>query len=111
MKEPRFLEIWTYEGPWCLHQADDINVLVMLAAQAHDRKQAGIKAHESQISRVPFHVGADALEKLRAISFSESHLGGRDPRGFDPNSRLECYARFVIGPDEQALAQYSQYSS
>jgi glucosamine-6-phosphate deaminase len=99
--QPRRIDLWTYEGPWC--QLDVINVLVRLDQAAHERKQAGIRAHQSQIGRVPFHVGADALERLRAIGFSESHLGGRVDGGFDPQTRIECYRRLVVGPDQASV--------
>lgn len=99
---PRRIDLWAYEGPWC--QLDVINVLVRLDQAAHARKQAGIRAHQSQIQRVPFHLGADALERLRAIGFSESHLGGRVDGGFDPQTRVECYRRLVVGPDQASVA-------
>ena len=104
---PRLVEIWAYEGPWCQLDHDGINVLVVLDEAAHQRKQSGILAHRSQVERVPFHAGADALERLRAIAFSESHFGGRTPRGFDHAARVECYSRAIIGPDAATAAQYS----
>ena len=79
-------------------------MLALLDQAAHERKQAGIKAHRSQIERVPFHLGADALERLRAIGFSESHLGGRASGGFDQQTRVECYRRLVVGPDQASVA-------
>jgi glucosamine-6-phosphate deaminase len=94
---PRRIDVWAYEGPWC--QLDVINVIVRLDQAAHERKQAGIRAHQSQIQRVPFHLGADALERLRAIGFSESHLGGGVDGGFDPETRVECYRRVAVSPE------------
>jgi glucosamine-6-phosphate deaminase len=105
--DSRVFELWTYEGPWCLLDQEDVNVLVVLDAAARERKQSGIRAHESQMSRVPFHEGAAALERLRAITFSESQLGGRSARGFDHEARVECFSRFAFGPSPESLAQYS----
>jgi glucosamine-6-phosphate deaminase len=91
------IELWTFEGPWFSLDRASINVLAKLDRKAHDQKQAGIRAHRSQVDRVPFDAGAEALERLRALTFSESHLGGRSAGGFDPDARLECYRRVAIG--------------
>jgi glucosamine-6-phosphate deaminase len=91
------LEVWTYEGPWFLLDQDAINVLQRIDPVAHGQKQRGVLAHASQIARVPFHDGAAALERLRALAFSESHLGGRTDGGFDHGARIECYQRIVLG--------------
>jgi LmbE family N-acetylglucosaminyl deacetylase len=93
---PRRIELWTFEGPWCLLERGAINLVVRLDPHARERKRAGIRAHRSQVDRVPFDDGAAALERLRAIAFSESHLGGRGC-AFDPDSRIECYRRVVLG--------------
>jgi glucosamine-6-phosphate deaminase len=85
------IELWTVEGPWSRLAREEIDVLFTVDAAAHEIKRRAIGRHASQTARVPFERGADALEILRAIEFSESHFGGRKVGGFDPSRRVEAF--------------------
>jgi len=86
------LDVWTTEGPWYQHPREQVNTWLSLSPEAEARKQKAILAHKSQVARVPFHKGAQALARLRGVTFSESHLGAsRKPLGAAP--LLEVYRR------------------
>lgn len=87
------VELLTMEGPWHQLARDEANLFVRLNDAMSEAKARAVEAHASQMERVPFQKGAEALETLRAITFSESHLGGRTTGGFDPTTRLEVFAR------------------
>ncbi len=96
------VDVWTFEGPWCQIPRDDVNVLLKLDEATRTTKRKGILCHRSQIGRVPFEDGARSLERLRAITFSETDLGGRAEGGFDFGTHLECFHRARV---ERAPAQ------
>ena len=73
------LEVWTFEGAWYQHAPEDVNALVTFHEDAEDLKLRAVRAHASQLARVPFDEGAKALARLRAVTFSESHFGGSRP--------------------------------
>jgi LmbE family N-acetylglucosaminyl deacetylase len=85
--------VWTFEGPWHQHPVDRVNTLVSYAPAAEAHKLAAVRAHRSQLARVPFDEGAAALARLRAVVFSESHLGGRVPGAIQTLPLIECYIR------------------
>ena len=87
------VDCWTMEGPWHLLSRNEANALVRIDENASLTKSHAIRAHASQIERVPFDRAAEALERLRAVAFSESHLGGRVSGQFDPDTRLEVFRR------------------
>jgi glucosamine-6-phosphate deaminase len=87
------LDLWTFEGPWHQLATQDVNVLVKYSEEAERRKVTAMLAHRSQMERVPYHEGAKALARLRAISFSELHLKGTEPGHFDVIPLVEAYTR------------------
>ncbi len=91
--------LFTMEGPWHQLTRSEANTLIRIDAAASGEKAHAVAAHASQMERVPFHRGADALESLRAITFSESHLGGKTTGGFLQDTRLEVFARARVGLD------------
>jgi glucosamine-6-phosphate deaminase len=86
-------EIWTFEGPWYQHNKQDINLILHHDQATEARKLAAVRAHKSQVDRVPFDEGAKALARLRGTQFSESHFGGLRPEGLSALPLLECYVR------------------
>ena len=95
-EDDRSLEVWTFEGPWCQIPRNEVNVLLKLDDMTRSTKRRGILCHRSQIGRVPFEDGARSLERLRAITFSETDLGGRNEGGFDPDTHIECFHRVRV---------------
>ncbi len=90
-KTGRIVELWTYEGPWRLLERDEVDVIFAPSQDALAAKGRAMARHRSQMERVPFDRGAEALASLRAIVHSESHLGGKKKDGFDPEIRIEAY--------------------
>jgi LmbE family N-acetylglucosaminyl deacetylase len=85
------LELWTFEGAWHQHAASEIDVLLRFDAAAEATKLAAVRAHQSQIRRVPFDEGAVALARLRGVAFSESRFGGVE--GLREVPLVEAYRR------------------
>jgi hypothetical protein len=85
------VELWTSEGPWSLLPPEEVDVLFVVDDAAADAKGRAMARHESQMARVPFDDGARALERLRAVAHSESHLGGKTTGGFEPGLRIEAF--------------------
>jgi 6-phosphogluconolactonase/glucosamine-6-phosphate isomerase/deaminase/LmbE family N-acetylglucosaminyl deacetylase len=92
---PDTTEVWTYEGPWHQLTAGEVNLLVRFRPEHEALKVRAMLAHRSQMERVPYHEGAKALARLRAISLSESHLGGAVPGNFDELPLIEAYVREI----------------
>lgn len=86
-------EIWTFEGPWFQHAKDEINLIIHHDSSTESLKLAAVRAHASQMARVPFDEGAKALARLRGTQFSESHFGGLSAAGLAELPLLECYVR------------------
>jgi LmbE family N-acetylglucosaminyl deacetylase len=93
------VEVWTFEGPWHQHPRALINALLLYDDAVALRKRDAVRAHRSQIARVPFDQGADALATLRAVGFSESHLGGTEPGRLTALPHIETYIREVYARD------------
>lgn len=89
----RPVEVWTFEGPWFQHRRDRVNAFVLHDAAAEAAKLAAVRAHRSQLARVPFDEGARALARLRAVGISESHLGGKVPGRIRELPLVEAYVR------------------
>lgn len=89
------VEVWTFEGAWHQHLPSAVNTLVVFDEAAEAVKLSAARAHKSQLGRVPFDEGAKALARLRAVAFSESHLGGREPGGMRELPLVEAYIREV----------------
>ena len=87
------VEIWTFEGAWHQHANDEVNALVVFDSAAEARKLLAVRAHQSQLARVPFDEGAIALARLRAVTFSESKFGGTTPGVMTELPRVEAYVR------------------
>lgn len=85
------IELWTSEGPWSLLPPEEVDVLFVVDDAAADAKGRAMARHDSQMARVPFDDGARALERLRAVAHSESHLGGKKTGGFEPGLRIEAF--------------------
>ena len=98
METQQSLLLWTYEGPWFQLSRTDVNTLVLFDDAIEDKKIRAVRAHRSQIDRVPFQEGAKALARLRAISFSESDLGGTEPGNFSELPLVEAYRRELVRP-------------
>ncbi len=86
-------EIWTFEGPWFQHATREINLIIHHTGATEALKLAAIRAHASQLARVPFDDGAKALTRLRGTQFSEMHFGGLSAKGMTELPLLECYVR------------------
>lgn len=95
-RERSSLEVWTFEGPWFQHPKDQANVLFSVPETVFATKLLAVREHRSQMERVPFDIGASALADLRAVLFSESHLGGTEPGRLASLPKLECYVREVV---------------
>lgn len=89
----RPVEVWTFEGAWHQHANEDVNALVVFDEEAERRKLAAVRAHASQLARVPFDEGAIALARLRAVTFSETHFGGTEVGALDSLPLVEAYVR------------------
>ena len=89
----REVEIWTFEGAWHQHPTTDVNALFLFDEAVEETKLQAVRAHQSQLTRVPFDEGAKALARLRAVTFSESHLGGTEPGGITKLPLVEAYVR------------------
>ena len=87
------VEVWTFEGPWHHHPPARINALVHFDATAEERKLRGIRAHRSQIERVPFDDAALAMARVRGVGYSESHFGGATADGLRELPRVEAFIR------------------
>jgi LmbE family N-acetylglucosaminyl deacetylase len=94
----RPVEIWTFEGAWHQHAADDVNALFLFDETIEAKKLEAVRAHQSQLARVPFDEGAKALARLRAVTFSESHLGGTEPGAITQLPLVEAYVRTRLAP-------------
>jgi LmbE family N-acetylglucosaminyl deacetylase len=92
---PESTEVWTYEGPWHQLKTGEVNLLISFRPEHEALKVRAMLAHRSQMERVPYHEGAKALARLRAISLSESHLGGAVPGNFDELPLIEAYVREI----------------
>ncbi len=86
-------ELWTFEGPWFQHPRAAINTLLHFTPETEARKLAAVRAHKSQLQRVPFDQGALALARLRGVMFSETHFGGLSAEGLHEVPLLECFVR------------------
>ena len=86
-------ELWTFEGPWFQHERSAINTLLHYSPALEAQKLAAVRAHVSQMQRVPFDEGAIALARLRGVMFSETHFGGLETAGLREVPLLECYVR------------------
>jgi glucosamine-6-phosphate deaminase len=92
------IELWTYEGPWRLLDPGEVDVLFAPDDDAFAVKARAMAHHRSQLERVPFELGAEALAQLRAIAHSETHLGGKKHGGFDPRTKIEAYRVERLAP-------------
>jgi len=91
------VEVWTYEGAWHQHLSSAVNALVVFNDDAEAVKLEAARAHKSQLARVPFDEGAAALARLRAVGFSESHLGGKEVGVLRELPLVEAYVREAYG--------------
>lgn len=94
----RTVEVWTFEGAWYQHPTAAVNALVVYDEATEARKLDAVRCHASQLARVPFDAGAAALARLRAATFSESHLGGTEPGNLETLPPVEAYVRLRYGP-------------
>ena len=91
------LYIWQYETPWRLFRPGEMNVFVALDQDEISTKLRAIGAHRSQVERVPFDYGADALARLRAVISQEQELNvfGSTTR-MCLGKHVECFFRFQV---------------
>jgi glucosamine-6-phosphate deaminase len=94
----RPIEVWTCEGPWHQHRREDVNAVIHHAPEAEAVKLEAVRAHKSQVSRVPFDDAAAALARLRGATFSETHFGGREARGLAALPLVEAFVREIYEP-------------
>lgn len=98
------VELWTFEGPWFQHPAEEINAAVAFSGIEEALKVQAVLAHRSQVERVPFHEGAKALARLRAVSLSESLLDGRRSGPLPRPALVEAYRREVLRPQRPSAS-------
>lgn len=89
------VEIWVYEGPWCVFKRKDFNLIVELTKEAFDNKLKAIFAHKSQINRVRLDRAAKALAELRAVIVPELLTGfGKKVEEF--SQYVEVYQQKIV---------------
>lgn len=80
---PGPIDIYRYETPWSVFPCDSFNVAFPLSEEMMQTKLESIRAHSSQVSRVPFDIFAKNLAENHAITTPElAGLGGDEPYPF-----------------------------
>lgn len=87
------LNIWFYETPWTLFRGGEPNVISALSLDELNTKLRAIGAHRSQVARVPFDYGAEALARLRSVLAREQGLTAFGKSAPELGKHVECFYR------------------
>jgi LmbE family N-acetylglucosaminyl deacetylase len=91
------INLWFYETPWSLFKPGEANVFVALGQDEVAAKLKAIGAHRSQVARIPYDYGAEALARLRAVLAREQDLSSFGKTGPDLGKHVECFWRIQAG--------------
>ncbi len=86
-------ELWYYEGLWSQHVLEEINLIFGYNKKRLAIKNKAIRAHKSQISRLPLIGATENLARFRALTIAEQNFVSYGESPFELDDYVEAYFR------------------